>query len=235
MYKSEFSYKILEYSNNSVNQVYDQENGRRFYVHIVTPEMWEVRKPTIFSINERFTRVKTITGVLPPITPITREMYIQNGVNWYKLFDDYVDSITFVSEALSNVLSITQLDKQNSKSSARSQLPDLIDPNAPPGCSIHPRERSSCVFRPCSHVACEKCLGSAILAGSKCPNCRAGIEKFVGMLTPIPVTSLNPGNTDQEREWSVKEIERFATTAADKVIVIHLPEDRPSPLYSSGH
>ena len=148
-----------------------------------------------------------------------------------------MDSIPFVSEALSNVLSITQLDKQNSESSAQSQLPDLIDPYAPPGCSIHPRERSSCVFRPCSHVACEKCLGSAILAGSKCPKCRAGIEKFVGMLTPIPVTSLKPGNTDQEREWSVEETERLATIAAssDTVIIIHPLEDRPSPLYSLGH
>jgi len=141
-------------------------------------------------------------------------MYIRNGVNWYKLFDDYVDSITVVSEALSNILSVTQLDEQNPASSAQSQLPDLIDPHAPPGCSIHPSARSSCVFRPCSHVACSNCLGSAMLAGSKCPKCRAGIEKFVGMQTPIPVISQNTGNADQEGEWNVKEIERLATTAA---------------------
>ena len=164
-------------------------------------------------------------------------MYIQNGVNWYKLFDDYMDGITVVSEALSNVLSVTQLDEQNSGSLARSQLPDLIDPNAPPGCSIHPREESSCVFRPCSHVACSKCLGSAMLAGSKCPKCRAGIDKFVGMLTPIPVTSFNTGNANQEVEWSVEETERLATIAAgsDTVVVIHPLKDRPSPLHSLGH
>ena len=151
-------------------------------------------------------------------------------MNWYKLFDDYVDSITVVSEALSNVLSVTQLDEQNTVSSAENHLPDLIDPEAPPGCSIHPRSRSSCVFRPCSHVACSSCLGSAMLGDSKCPKCRAGIEKFVGMQTPVHAISQN----EDQGEWSVKEIERFATTAADKVIVIHLPEDRPSPLYSSG-
>jgi lactate dehydrogenase-like 2-hydroxyacid dehydrogenase len=74
-------------------------------------------------------------------------------------------------------------------------------------------------------------------AGSKCPKCQAGIEKFVGMRTPIPVISKNTGNTDEEGEWSVKETERLATTAAgsDAVIVIHPLEDRPSPLYSSGH
>ena len=75
-----------------------------------------------------------------------------------------------------------------------------------------------------------------MLADSKCPKCRAGIEKFVGMQTPIPVISQNTGNTDQG-EWSVKETERLAATAAGsgKVIVIHPLEDRSSPLYSSGH
>ena len=158
-------------------------------------------------------------------------------MNWYKLFNDYVDSITAVSEALSNVLSVTQLDEKNQASSTQSQSPDLIDPKAPPGCSIHPRARSSCVFRPCSHVACSNCLGSAMLADSKCPKCGAGIEKFVGMQKPIPVISQNTGNTDQEGEWSVKETERLAATAAgsDTVIVIHPLGDRPSPLYSLGH
>jgi len=164
-------------------------------------------------------------------------MYIQNSVSWYKLFDDYVDGITSVSEALSNVLSVTQLDEKNSVSSAQSQSPDLIDPNAPPGCSVHSGARSSCVFRPCNHVACANCLGSAMLAGSKCPRCQAAIEKFVGMRTPLPVISQNKGSTNQEGEWDVKETERLATAAADSdaVIVFHPLEDRPSPLYSLGH
>ena len=134
------------------------------------------------------------------LTPITREMYTWNGVNWYKLFDDYVDSINVVPEALSNVLSVMQLDEQNPASS------DIIDPYVPPGCSILPSKRS-CVFRPCSHVACSNCLGSTVLAGSKCPKCQAEIKKFVGMQTPIPVISQNTENTGQEGEWSVKETE----------------------------
>ena len=76
------------------------------------------------------------------------------------------------------------------------------------------------------------------IGGSKCPKCGAGIEKFVGMKTPIAVTSqsLNTGNEDQEGEWSVEETERLATIAASSntVVVIHPPEDRPSPLYSLG-
>ena len=75
-----------------------------------------------------------------------------------------------------------------------------------------------------------------MLAGSKCPKCQAGIEKFVGMLTPIPVTSVNKWNTDRVGEWSVEETERLATIAAgsDTVVVIHPLDDRPSPLYSLG-
>jgi hypothetical protein len=65
-------------------------------VHFVTPELWEVRKPTKFSIHEH---------------------YIRNIVNWHKLFDNYVpvpeDSINVVPEALSNALSVTQLGEQN--------------------------------------------------------------------------------------------------------------------------
>ena len=34
------------------------------------------------------------------------------------------------------------------------------DPHDPRGYSIHFREMSFCVFRPCSQVACSKCLGS---------------------------------------------------------------------------
>ena len=75
-----------------------------------------------------------------------------------------------------------------------------------------------------------------MLAGSKCPKCQVGIEKFVGMQTPIPVISQNTENTDRG-EWSVEETERLAATAAGSgtVIIIHPLKDRPSPLYSSGH
>ena len=162
-------------------------------------------------------------------------MYTRRGVNWYKIFDDYVDSITTVSEALSNVLSVTQLDEQNSASVAENQSENLIDPNVPPGCSLHPNAMSSCVFRPCGHLACTNCLGSAMLAGSKCSKCRVGVEKFVGMQTPLPVISQNTESTHQAGEWSVMETERLAATAADSdmVIIIHHLENRPSRLYSS--
>ena len=73
-----------------------------------------------------------------------------------------------------------------------------------------------------------------MFAGSKCPKCRAGIEKFVGMVTPIPDISLNTGNTDQEGEWSVEETERLATIAAGSgtVVIIHPQEDNMSQVFS---
>ena len=163
-------------------------------------------------------------------------MYTQNGVPWYKLFDDYVESVTIGPSALSNVLSVTQLDEENSASfaGAESQLDNLIDPKAPPNCPLHSSALSSCVFRPCGHLACTNCVGSAVLAGYKCPKCQGGVEKFVGMQTPLPVSRNNDG-TYQEGEWSTEETEKLAVTAAssDTIIVIHQLEDRPSPLYRS--
>ena len=163
-------------------------------------------------------------------------MYTRKGVNWYKIYDDYVDSVTTVSEALSNVLSVTQLDGLHSASPAESQSENLIDPDEPPGCSLHPYAVSSCVFRPCGHLACAQCLGSTMLAGSKCSKCGDGVEKFVGMQTPLPVISRNTKSIHEAGEWSVKETERLAATAADSdtVIIIHHLQNRPSPLYSSG-
>ena len=163
-------------------------------------------------------------------------MYTQNGVPWYKLFDDYVESITISPSALRNILSVTHLDKQNSASfaGAESQLDNLIDPKAPPNCSLHPSVTSpQCVFWPCGHLACTNCVGSAVLAGYKCPNCQATVEKFVGMQTPLPV-SQRKGGAYQEGQWSAEETEELAMAAASSkaVIVIHQQEDRPSPLYS---
>jgi hypothetical protein len=212
---------ILESPKSLAKQVYDEERGHRFFVHIVTPELWEA-----------------ITGILPPITPITREMYTQNGVPWYKLFDDYVESVTTGPSALSNVLSVMQLDEENSASfaGAESQIDNLIDPKAPPNCSLqHPSATSpQCVFRPCGHLACTNCVGSAVLAGYKCPNCQATVEKFIGMQTPLPVPQKR-GGAYQEGQWSAEETEELSMAAASSqaVIVIHQQEDRPSPLYSS--
>ena len=163
-------------------------------------------------------------------------MYTQNGVPWYKLFDDYVESVTTGASALGNVLSITQLDEENSASftGAASQLDNLIGPKAPPNCSLHPSATSSCVFRPCGHLACTNCMGLAVLAGYKCPNCQATVEKLVGMQTPLPVPQ-KKGSAFQEGQWSTEETEELAMAAASSkaVIVIHQQEDWPSPLYSS--
>ena len=176
--------------------------------------------------------MQTITGVLPPITPslercTSRTLWTGTNSRWLR-GQDYWCLLSAQKRS-----SVTQLDKQNSVSSIESHLPDLI---APPGCSIHPGSRSTCVFRPCSHVSCLNCQDFAMLAGSKCPKCQAGIEKFVALQRPISLTSQNTGNAGQG-EWSVKETVWFASNAAssDTVIVIHPLEVRPSPLYSSGY
>lgn len=217
--------KIVQkiYRDKDSPRVYDEERGHRFFVHIITPELWEA-----------------ITGVLPPITPITREMYTQNGVPWNKLFDDYMECVTAGPSALSGVLSVTQLDKQNSASFAgvESQLDDAIDPKAPQNCSFHPSATSPpCMFSPCRHLACTNCVSSAVLGGFKCPYCQATVKEFVGMQTPLPVPKKR-GRAYPEGQWSAEETEELARAAVAQasskaVIVIHQQEDRPSPLYST--
>ncbi|KAJ3545755.1 hypothetical protein NMY22_g2313 [Coprinellus aureogranulatus] len=208
------------YRDKASVRVYNEQVGRRVHVHIVTPEYWE-----------------DLTGILPPFTPITRDLYASLGIPWFKLFDDYVDSITETSEALASVLSVSELDKLHSASAVKSQGPavDVVDPDAPPRCFQHSLAVSSCVFRPCGHAVCSQCLGQALLCGSKC-SCGSVISKFVGMQQPLPQVNIgaheNSADDDGMKHWNVQEIEQLSAHAVrhGKVVVIHLPEDNVAPL-----
>ena len=165
---------------------------------------------------------------MPPITPITREMYTRQGVPWFELFDDYMDSITETSQALAAVRSVSQMDESRSIKGKES----MINPDSPPFCPQHRRNRSECVFRPCGHAVCHQCLGSALMGGSKCW-CGSSIAKFIGMKRPMAqVTAPSLEEGDEEADWNVEEIEQVSLDAVKggKVIVIHLTEDRPAPL-----
>ncbi|KIJ66163.1 hypothetical protein HYDPIDRAFT_27346 [Hydnomerulius pinastri MD-312] len=133
------------YGDTRSIRMYDEEKGHRFHLHIISPEAWEV-----------------ITGVLPPITPVSEEMYKMHKIPWYKLADDHLPVLpSSASTPLSGVKSVAQLD-----SSAKQAE---IDPSRPPGCSVHASAASTCVFRPCSHTACSACLGAAMMARMACP------------------------------------------------------------------
>ncbi|KAJ3545748.1 hypothetical protein NMY22_g2314 [Coprinellus aureogranulatus] len=195
---------------------YNEQIGRRVHIHIVTPEFWE-----------------DLTGVLPPITPITRGLYESQGIPWFKLFDDYVDSIAETSEALASVLPVSELDKIRSDSAVNAQ-DSVVNPDAPPRCFQHALATSSCVFRPCGHAVCPLCLGHALLGGSNCP-CGSAITKFVGMKQPLPQVDVSVSedlDDDGMQHWSVQEIEQLSAHAVKhgKVVVIHRPEDSVAPL-----
>jgi len=193
--------------------MYDGENGHRFHVHILSPEAWEL-----------------ITGVLPPISPITEDTYKANNIPWYSILDDHIPSLNKVSEALQSIKSVDQLDV--------AQKTAKIDPNCPPACAFHRQSPIVCVFRPCSHTACDACLGRALRTRSECPQCRATVIRFVGIKEPIlNVTEYAPSESGQET-WNVTAsgIENLARQAAESnnVTIIHLEGDKVSGLHGDS-
>ncbi|KAH7927431.1 hypothetical protein BV22DRAFT_1193589 [Leucogyrophana mollusca] len=197
------------YSDQRSVRLYDEDRGHRFHVHILTPEAWEV-----------------ITGVVAPITPVTAEAYRRNNVPWFSLSDDHMAGLQS-SGPLSSVKSVAQLDQEKHIQSGGD-----IDPNKPPGCSLHNRSPSACVFRPCSHTACNTCLGTAMMKRMQCPMCSAKIARIVGMTEAVPQV-VESGDDEGTLAWDVAQIEELAITASDSrnISIIHLEEDRVPPLH----
>ncbi|KIM86505.1 hypothetical protein PILCRDRAFT_328093 [Piloderma croceum F 1598] len=84
------------------------------------------------------------------------------------------------------------------------------------------------IFRPCSHTACDTCLGQALRKRSECPQCGATVIRFVGMKEPIlNVTECTASESEQEA-WNITGIEHLARQAAESnnVTVIHLEGDK---------
>lgn len=228
---------------NWMCKVYNEQLGRRVHIHIVTPQYWEVSFMGPFLLLASctacsYTTLQDLTGILPPITPVTRDMYATHGLPWYKIFDDYIDSITEVSNALASVLSIAELDNLKSDSSTKVADP-VVNPDAPPSCFIHQLANSAFVFRPCGHAVCAQCFGLAfaqMAGGSTQCSCGSPIAKFVGMKQPVPqITMAQPAEAESDHEtthWNVKDIEQLSLHAAQsgKVVVIHRPEDSVAPL-----
>jgi len=169
-------------------------------------------------------------------------MYKQHNIPWFTLYDNYIPHLDTVSTSLAKVKSVAQLDQQEYASDSESPSSELVDPNHPGRCPRHPRLVASCVFRPCGHLDCDTCLGATLLANSKCVECGDAVAMFVGVDRPIPqVTKAGVGGgsqhgtTEDQAAWNIHEIEELATiaTKSKRVTVIHMLEDRVSPLHST--
>lgn len=173
--------------------------------------------------------IQAVTGVLPPITPISANTYETHGILWYSLYDENMSSLTAASFPLQQIQSIAQLDEAQVSLSA-----DPIDPDTA-CCSKHPRLSASCVFRPCSHLACAACLGETLMKHAHCRKCGTAVVNFVGVKDPLPqVTTVDDSTEEGGTSWDITDIEDLAREATDSgtVIVIHLLKDRVSALYS---
>jgi hypothetical protein len=165
-----------------------------------------------------------VTGVLPPMTPITVETYKSHNIPWVSISDQHVPSLNTTSPILGSLQSVAQLDRAKF-----SEIPEL-DPDRPPMCALHPRTTATCVFRPCSHTACSTCLGAALLKRSHCPKCATKISRFVGTKEPVAEVA---ESEDGETAWDISQMEDLARQAVDSknISIIHLEMDRVSPLH----
>ncbi|KIJ57789.1 hypothetical protein HYDPIDRAFT_120313, partial [Hydnomerulius pinastri MD-312] len=200
------------YEDTRSTRVYDEERGQRFHVHIVNPTEWEL-----------------ITGVVAPIKPISASSYKHPNLPWFVLADSHKTTLSAAGSSLSQLKSVAELDAEK-----EAECADEIDPDHPPSCSKHSRTASVCVFRPCSHTACSACLGAVMMLRMKCLACEKKVDRIVGMKDAVVVPS-QVEDVDG-LEWDVSQMEELATLAADSknVSIIHLEEDRVSPLHNSG-
>ncbi len=182
---------------------------------------------TFYSTNHF--SLQAVTGVLPPITPISASTYKTHGISWYSLYDEYMSSLTAASFPLQQIQSVAQLDEAQV-----SLLVDPIDPDTA-CCSKHPRLSASCVFRPCLHLACAASLGETLMKCAHCSKCGTAVANFVGVKDPVPqVTAVNDSTEEGGTSWDIADIEDLAHEATDSgtVTVIHLLKDQVSALYS---
>ncbi|KAF8162859.1 hypothetical protein B0H34DRAFT_794627 [Crassisporium funariophilum] len=155
-----------------------------------------------------------ITGIVPEKCPISLDTYKTHNMPWYTLYDEHLPALAAASTALQDIKSVSQID---------------IDPYRAE-CSQHSNSSATCVFRPCSHLACKLCLDQTLNSNSVCCQCRMSVDKFVGLGAPIKESY---GDQARNPEASMSGQRRLPNRRVDlgAVTIYHLPEDRVSPLF----
>ncbi|KAL8290558.1 hypothetical protein RQP46_002816 [Phenoliferia psychrophenolica] len=204
---------------------YEKKPSHRVFLHLVSPEMWE-----------------RMFGVLPPITKIDALTYKKNSFPWFDLYSEtpatnqagHFQNIQSLAEVDSTL--IRPLKKNFTESTTKTPSPELLDPSKPPSCSKCPGRNAACCLRPCSHVACDKCLGSIVESwGTRCLVCSLVVSRFVGFASPVE------SRKRKELEAIAKEIEKERNIVGvtveqvddSKVWSIMLDEDRVNELHGT--
>jgi hypothetical protein len=181
-----------------------------------------------------------ITGVVCPVTPITRMstpystrgyplnlplVYKAHNYPWFDLYDEHLPTVHHQG-AFSKIRSIATLD------SASLPSYDLLDPRAPPNCTWHSGRKAACVSRPCGHPACSECFGESILANRTCVVCQQKVEKHVGFDKPI--ATVQRGGGSEGTWWEGEAQIQGVLSGSPNVVTLIRAEDLVCRLHGAA-
>lgn len=141
--------------------------------------------------------------------------------------------VSVPSSGTLNNIPVSTPAQQSSAVSTSSIAPSpgssIINPDQPPQCTAHPNLKAAIVLRPCSHLACDLCLGKILLGGSRCTQCGATVVKYVGFKKPVPNVSADDHSGG---EWVIEETDNREMAEEDgaKVVTRVLEHDWVAPL-----
>jgi hypothetical protein len=128
---------------------YNFERGCRLYVTIINAAYFT-----------------SVTGLPSPPSPVSAKTYLEHGLPWFKLYDEYIPAAnnTKTPTPLSNVLSVSKLAKREKMAQGKSSLERK--------CVYCVSEMSTTTLVPCGHETCDECSASI----TQCPSCRQAIS-----------------------------------------------------------
>jgi hypothetical protein len=105
------------------------------------PRIWDVHNGKLLCIHFlNSAHFEAVTGLLPPPTPVTAEVYAAEGLPFYELYTEKYSSVG-INSGLITIKSLGQLDAE------RECQPSFhYDAHNPPSCSICRRRIADCLY-----------------------------------------------------------------------------------------
>lgn len=160
--------------------------------------------------------------------------YREYNYPWFSLYDEHAPAVNAAGQ-FNDLKSMKALGLKRDSGSDEIHSELLLNPDAPPPCSIHQHSTAACVARPCGHFMCVTCVGQAVLGEMTCgvAICDKRIEATVGFKKPLARMTLRGGSTEDWWE-SEKLIEGVSVqekySSPTNVVSLILDEDEVSPL-----